>query len=104
MLQKYPKTSLVLTIFIVVLIVILYMYYSYEIEHECQFCGKIAKWNRTPKIEALATYKKYDMDLSYAELQDVFCCDECMSIAGGFRTTKWKCIRECSLNDKEKEI
>lgn len=85
-------------LYIIILVIIITVVYNLlNKEKVCQFCQRTAKWNRSPKIEAVRVYASRDMTLSYAELQNVYCCDECRAIAGGFRTTQWKCIKDCEL-------
>ena len=56
---------------------------------KCQFCDNKATMVRKPLEHKIAYRKLFDLEPSYAELQTVYCCDECKAIAGGFRTTVW---------------
>ena len=62
---------------------------SKRVRHKCQFCTNYATIVRIPDMKIVEHRKTYDLEPGYAELQTVYCCNECKVIAGGFRTTKW---------------
>lgn len=56
----------------------------------CKFCGNPATMERYPATEIIAKMKKLDLEPSFAELQIIKVCNECKSIAGSFRSSKWE--------------
>jgi hypothetical protein len=56
----------------------------------CKFCGNPAIMERYPSTEIIAKMKKLDLEPSFAELQIIKVCNECKSIAGSFRSSKWE--------------
>ena len=98
--SRYLDIKHIIIYIIVVLIVISIIYQLINKKKYCIFCGRKAKWNRKLKPEVVKQYKLHDMSISFAESQDIYCCEECKAIAGGFRTTKWDCLHDCHIPPK----
>ena len=66
-----------------------------EMENDgCRFCGKPATSERYPSSKIIAKMKKLDLEPSFAELQIIKVCDECKTIAGSFRSSKWNLLKD----------
>lgn len=98
------KAAIITTaiVFAIILIVVLcYIYRNTSIQlifvgtelakdiQNCQFCQKPATLVRKPVPHKIAQMQLFDLDPTFAELQTIYCCEECKAIAGGFRTTVW---------------
>ena len=71
---------------------------------QCKFCGKPATKERYPSPQIITKMKKLDLEPSFAELQIVKVCDDCLAIAGSFRSSKWENLDMCVLNSNIMKI
>lgn len=87
--RKGLITIATLVLIIVIIIVIIIRVVRAKTEIKCMFCDKKALHLRKPDHAKIEHYRKFDLEPSYAELLEVYVCDDCKAIAGGFRTTTW---------------
>ena len=89
--KKYIYTTIaIISIIIISLILVHSLIHKNGLA--CEFCNDTANWVRAPNIKIIEHRKNYDLEPSFAEMQTVYCCDKCKTIAGGFKTTVWQSI------------